>query len=323
MKRCGFTLVELLVVIAIIGMLVGLLLPAVQMAREAARNMQCTNNLKQLGVAVHTYISANNEKFPNGVMTTNKGNGAFGVFTELLPYVEQATLYEQISEGTNNFAEGNNYTWNTFITTDAGKVVLNTVVNPYICPSWPDDTVAEGGYPGALTMYMGVAGAIREDLDSDRKEDDSGYYPKTTEWCFTAANGKIPRNGVFEYAKNVRIGAVTDGMSNTFMFGEYVHRDPEGSFPGTLRPWLYGGSSGAAYPLRVITHYNKLNQEVTRDSDATHPFHHLPFGSHHTNGANFGRADGSVSFVNDRIDMKVYKNLATRNGGESNVEIED
>ncbi|MDO5113728.1 MAG: DUF1559 domain-containing protein, partial [Planctomycetia bacterium] len=114
MKRRGFTLVELLVVIAIIGMLVGLLLPAVQMAREAARNMQCTNNQKQLGVAVHTYISANNEKFPNGVMTTNKGNGAFGVFTELLPYVEQATLYEQISEGTNNFAEGNNYTWSAF-----------------------------------------------------------------------------------------------------------------------------------------------------------------------------------------------------------------
>ncbi|MDO4582498.1 MAG: DUF1559 domain-containing protein [Planctomycetia bacterium] len=335
MKKHGFTLVELLVVIAIIGMLVGLLLPAVQMAREAARTMQCSNHQKQLGVAVHTYISANNEKFPFGSMPNKNGKSAgddaFGIFTLLLPYIEQGTLYEEISEGTDNFAEGSQYSYWTFANnTTAGKVVRDTLIDTYVCPSWPDEFIVttENGYPGALSLYQGVGGAVRNNSEYDKKEDDSGYYEKTSTWCRTSGYGNLPRNGIFEYGKSVRIGAVSDGMSNTFMFAEFVQRDHTGTegnakFPGNVRPWIYGGWDGASYPYKVITDYSQLNSKVTRNDGGNYKFNYLPFGSHHTGGANFGRADGSVAFVSDRIDMKVYKNLATRNGGESNVEIED
>ncbi|MDO4582534.1 MAG: DUF1559 domain-containing protein [Planctomycetia bacterium] len=328
MKR-GFTLVELLVVIAIIGMLVGLLLPAVQMAREAARKMQCSNNQKQMGVAVHTYISANNEKFPIGVL--KNGSDPFGLFTFLLPYIEQASLYERISEITNDFGEGSDYvSYYNLMDSDEGEGIAETVINTYICPSWPDETKWENDRDQGLCLYQGVGGVIRANHESDKKEDGSGdYYPQTqtSDLCVNDSGefGNVPRNGIFEYGKAVRIGAVKDGMSNTLMIGEFVHRDPDGGFPGNVRPWLYGGyNNRAAFSFKVITADNPLcDKEVVRTSGGAHPFNHLPFGSHHTGGAHFARGDGSASFVSSRIDMKVYKNLGTRNGGESNVEIED
>ena len=138
MKKKGFTLVELLVVIAIIGMLVGLLLPAVQMARESARRMQCTNKLKQIGTATHNYISAHNElppasgptyydKHPNQYW---KGYNDYAVHAYLLPYLDQKPLYEMISSN-DGFTKG----YMAFVSTAIGKSVLMTDIPTFLCPS--------------------------------------------------------------------------------------------------------------------------------------------------------------------------------------------
>lgn len=320
-SRKGFTLVELLVVIAIIGMLVGLLLPAIQQAREAARRMQCVNHLKQLSLACHTYANAANSNFPEGVLKRQNDDSrddAFGLFVALLPYMEQKSLHDQIDLEAK---------CRTFIKTTEGKVVNLTVISTYLCPSWPDDPVYEEqdhNRTGALTTYNGIGGVIRTQGEKD--EQDKQYPISETIW---AGHGTLVKNGMFQFDKAVGMRAASDGLSNTLLMGEFVQRDEMqgdySKFPGNVRPWTLGSSdnnSCASYPFKTVTkEYGRLNQQVDRISGI--PFNHLPMGSHHTGGVNFARADGSTSFLSERITYTVYANLCTRNGGESKLEDEE
>ncbi|MDO4582522.1 MAG: DUF1559 domain-containing protein [Planctomycetia bacterium] len=338
MKKKGFTLVELLVVIAIIGMLVGLLLPAIQQAREAARMSQCSNQLRQIGLACHNYMSSNSEKFPEGVIKQQgtdgsyEGRGMAGVFTLILPYIEQATIYEQIDlERKITSLYHNNTSYQTpGGTTIDGRSLLMTVISSYLCPSWSEDsTVEKTAYHiyGSLRTYMGVGGVIR---NSDERDPQGNAYPIAT--VESSGNGNMPRNGMFEWCKVVRVGSVSDGLSNTLMVGEYVHRDEDANssfytHPGNVRPALYGANdepSGhhSPFSFKVVTRdYGRINQRVDRADGV--PFAWLPMGSSHTGGANFARADGSVSFVADRVSYMVYSALCTRNGKESTLNVEE
>lgn len=291
-KRFAFTLVELLVVITIIGVLVALLLPAVQVAREAARRMQCSNNLKQMGLAMHNYATARDGYFPPG----SPGALKHGLFTHMLPYMELQTLYDQLD-----------LSGKTPTDQEAHR---SDVVNGYICPSWPHPLVytldASGAWPGAITTYQGVAGA----------------YPNTQPYTASSGGGNIPKNGIFGWMIVRNLSEVKDGLSNTLAMGEFVQIDERTSnvtvwsqVPGAVRPWILGGEiDPSLYASKVLVY--AINARVDRGTDGV-PYNHLPMGSFHSGGANFLVADGSVTFLSDSIVLDLYRKLATVAGSEA------
>ncbi len=290
----AFTLVELLVVIAIIGILIALLLPAVQAAREAARRMQCTNHLKQMGLALHNYMTANREYFPAG----SDGPERHALFTYMLPYLEQKNVFENLDLKGSTF-------------NDQNKTQRFALIPEYVCPSFRGDPVVRSAAAdymiGALTTYQAVCGTL---LPGDTNVDVSAPF------------GDMPRNGMFGWRRLRRVGDVTDGLSNTLAMGEFVHRDTVGTYavhPGNVRPWLWGtNSSTGSYTFKVIQY--SINAKVNR-ADISPPgtarYNHLPMGSQHPGGANFLLGDGSVHFLPESIDMTVYRALATCDGGEN------
>lgn len=285
----AFTLVELLVVIAIIGVLVALLLPAVQSAREAARRMQCTNNLKQLGLAIHNYASAQSEHFPIG----SQLNGKHGVFTWMLPYLEQQNIYNQLD------LKGSGHS-------DPHR---NTPIPGYFCPSCPFQKVYKTApmtyQVGAPTTYQAVGGALVNKGETPIK---------------VASFGDIPNNGMFGLNMIRNMGECRDGLSNSLAFGEFVHQDktpgaPYAAAPGNVRPWILGENGDkASYAFKVCE--MAINTRVDR-KDSSVGFNHLPMGSFHTGGANFCLGDGSVRFLNDTMNFSLYQSLATVNAGEA------
>ena len=299
----GFTLVELLVVIAIIGVLIAMLLPAVQAAREAARRMQCSSQLKQMGLALHNYAGSHGT-FPSGAC----GLADHGLFTYLLPYMEQQTLFEKIDLNADTNGSAN---WSARI----------TVVDVYICPSFPHpatyaiDTFTTNSKSGALSTYVGVAGSF--------------YDVDANSYLGTTYAGRLPQNGLFGWEQSRSMRDVSDGLSNTLAIGEFVHIDVDGTgtFPGNIRPWIIpgiilGGSPNqfAMYCAKVINH--PINGKVNRDEGDVIKFNHLPMGSPHASGCNFCNADGSVRFITENIDMDVYRALGTCDGGEVNINID-
>ncbi len=298
----GFTLVELLVVIAIIGILIALLLPAVQAAREAARRMNCSNNMKQLGLAMHNYIAANNGRFPPG----STGRYSHGLFSTLLPFLEQDIVSDTFTWGTENITKIEKFRY--------------IDIPQYTCPSYDGPHVIENRSTdwlnGAIATYQGVNGAI--------------YDPSETDKC--TSYGRTPWNGLFPWLKTDQqsyfsnepryIKDVVDGTSQTLAMGEFVHRDkqPIGSvdfhtWPGNCRSWIFGGDGTCGnYTSKVVV--NPINSTRDRSSDGV-GYNHLAFSSKHPGGANFIFADSSARFFNEEIDMKIYKALATYNGKET------
>ena len=302
-RNRGFTLVELLVVIAIIGILIAMLLPAVQAAREAARRMSCSNNLKQMGMAIHNYVSAHSGTFPPGAGvggSTSITGYAHGLFSKMLPYLE-----EEVATGT----------FDPTVDTRSQQVRY-TPIKVYVCPSYSGPSVipATSSGPdftkGAITTYQGTNGYLRIDVpppyDTDRVSATFGAYPKT--------------RGLFSYGWEYvrRIRDITDGTSNTLAMGEFVQKDPNpgadgGSYdfsvwPGNCRPWIFGGDfSGGNYSAKVVEK-NGINAKVGRDAAGGRVrYNHLPFGSEHPGGAGFLVADGSVCFLSEEVEIEVLQ----------------
>lgn len=330
-QRCtrAFTLVELLVVIAIIGILVGLLLPAVQAAREAARRMQCSNNVKQLALACHNYHDAT-KSFPvsffdSTTTVTSPINGrSVSWLTGVLPYIEQTALYNQI-----NFAYG--------LTNDprspgpanppaqpSNGWIATQKLPPFKCPSDNStdllnnrsDTINTplSSIAFAVTSYKGVCGANWQW---------GAYQSNAAPWTKTrfgvSGNGMDKGNGVFfrgwgfPYRTNMR--DIIDGTSNTLMVGEAVALYSQWNWW-----WSNNGTTATtSIPLNANPVCGKaanLSKEAGLVACNDDWNNNYSFFSKHTGGGNFGLADGSVRFISESVDRDIYRGLATIAGGE-------
>jgi prepilin-type N-terminal cleavage/methylation domain-containing protein/prepilin-type processing-associated H-X9-DG protein len=337
MKRCrdrrGFTLIELLVVIAIIAVLIALLLPAVQSAREAARRAQCVNNLKQLALAAHNYLSQTNT-FPANLYlhpcyaTANYywNNSSWIVF--LLPNMEQQPLYNAI-----NFS----YMWGTYKICNwvqglglANLTVRQTVINSLLCPSDPspptdltnsDEVI---GQLAAGTSYVGNVGdnclGCAPNAGVQQLCAQVGYYcrgyqlgdPQPPE---TVPPSQSTGTGIFwRQCWGVPIQQVTDGTSNTFLAGEQIQMVMQ------WNEWVEANATvgSTALPLNYIGPGLAIQQGLgsvvlaTGKSDVGDWTHWYSFRSMHPGGGNFAMCDGSVKFIKNSINMSTYQALSTR-----------
>lgn len=304
MRKSGFTLVELLVVIAIIGILIGMLLPAVQSVREAARRINCQNNLRQLGVALLNYESSFMMLPPGRVgcddigetmqvsqcrsgLTSEQKNGASG-FVSILPQLEQSNL-------SNALQVENGGLWNR----DVDDLTW-----------WKDSSQKREGIRVQLPVLWCTS-------ESGSRESDvySPVIAATSSYAFN--NGslgpdnavhttKYKNDGAFIYHSEISLKDIDDGLSNTFLVGEVVRPDTNES----SNVWSYAIANGDC--LRTTT--NPLN---TLPGDGiVVELRNGAFGSSHPGGGSFVYGDGHVAFVNDSITLSAYRAFSTIDGGE-------
>jgi len=277
----GFTLVELMVVLAIVGVLVALLLPAIQAAREAARRSQCANNLSQIALGIHHHHDAK-QALPNA---THYGTTFYSAFTALLPFVEQAELFERYEQDLQYRSPQN-------------RQIIEQVISLYLCPtmnlprSVPDSQIScdEYGAPGSYAVSTG------------------------TENPWTG-----PHNGAFIFARSgvTRFKSITDGLSQTLLVGELDYGLANynwGACKNRDRRW--GATRwGAGYPgVSLATTSGQFNSDRLITGFAEF----VTFRSDHPGGAQFALADGSVKFLVDTIDEDTLDKLSTRVSNEVN-----
>lgn len=299
--RRGFTLIELLVVIAIISVLIALLLPAVQQAREAARRTSCRNNLKNLGLALHNYHDTHNT-LPFGY--DQRGLAWSGL---ILPQIEQAPLYNSLI-----FQESGPGNWDSG---SANQVACETLIPVFRCPSMalPDHMDFNGIAKRVPCSYRGMA-------DSIATSDDTSSMV-----AGTRSLEMLTLDGLFFPCSSVRFRDVTDGLSNTIMLGEN-QSDPDFARGAQSMDMWYigspqadpcdcaGGNGGTEFTEFVGSAAVRINGHL--DPTVSEYLMEMAFGSYHVGGAHFTMGDGTVRFISENIDFKLYQAIATRKGGE-------
>ncbi len=336
----GFTLVELLVVIAIIGVLVALLLPAIQAAREAARRMSCQNNLKQIGLAMLNYESANKVLPPGTTANTPKDRNGLSWHADILPYAEFSSLGSEITARIKR---------ETVVSTsgrggprpeapdvydldsvglgfrEPGEIEFSKVsISVYKCPSDAvryDDLKLVQGDQWESTNYSGIAGSAFARNDTAQVLGNSGF------------TGPVNTDGCLYFDSKIKLKDVTDGTSNTFLVGERWYQ---------TRSWLTGGrastdTSHLLYSVKNINADIPPNGQFTAGyyvshvlygndpplppgGSATLGLNDLYWASFHPSGLNFLLVDGSIHFVSDDLDGNTWEAYGSRNGGETGVQ---
>ncbi len=322
----GFTLVELLVVIAIIGILVGLLLPAVQAAREAARRMSCTNNMKQVVLAVHNYESTTKRMPPAWTRPAQSGDG-WSTQARILPYVESVALASAV-----DFSAG--YGQARLVVDGQSIKVSSFRVPVYLCPS---DAMDQPRYDDAGEPY---------------------HYPlsyayNAGPWMVYDAPRDKPGAGAFQTGRVSRFRDIVDGLSNTLAFGEVKSWRPyfrDGETPGTIpiptdpsevcalagnfkensghTEWVDGRVHQAGFTTTFTPNRKVLCEISGREYDVDFTniregrtttattFAAVTSRSYHSGGVNVSLMDGSVRFIADSVELALWRNLSTRAGHE-------
>ena len=333
LNKKGFTLVELLVVIAIIGILIGMLLPAVQQVREAARRTQCLNNMRQLGIAAHNYESSR-MAFPPGCNwnagsadpqrgTAIKGDGervAWGVF--LLPFLEQNNLEEAFKTATNNYTTP----WHAATLNGSPQLCAAQVIPFFVCPSDaggdtnPALSAASGAEDFAKSNYVAIAGA-----GGSHPSFANGGVVNLDMKSFNTDTFKLFW-GMFGLNSKTTFGAISDGTTNVIMFGERATRDEvmsgngsnvrdnigavwagilnaNGDYPGNIsKDWAVFGHMNSESPENW-----GINGEDTPRGISS---------SFHSGGANIVRGDASATFLSDDLNVSTLAALVRMADGQ-------
>ncbi len=323
--RDGFTLVELLVVIAIIGILIALLLPAVQAAREAARRAECTNNLKQIGLALHTYHDVNHT-FPHG---TRCPIGAPNWRVVILPFMEQRALYEQLDinaqDNVGGFSAEREDANGTYgYGTGRNAVLAGLTVPNWNCPSNPNSKNASGVTPtynnrsrGQTHDYVGIAGATNDPAGRTNVcSAETGY------------GGIFCENGILSINLWVRMRDVIDGTSNTLIVGEQsgrvgtwdIRADYHGGWSGFTSCSRPAQMTGSPWGTGVTTVRYPINAKATvcaspSGCDTVYDGNTV-LNSFHPGGTNGLFTDGSVHFLNETMNMDTFRRVATKDDGQ-------
>jgi len=304
-SRHAFTLVELLVVIAIIGVLIGLLLPAVQAAREAARRSSCTNNMKQIGLAIHNYAHGSKERFPEGWLCNARPNPpattspfdneeaeagiGWGWASRILPHMEEANLGNLVA----GHIQSNHNIPSASVSDDTRKAVIRG----FLCPSDPKNS-----------------NPIFEEHDADKYFSRSNYPGMFGSGHIDGHDGDdgdlFAGNGIFFANSRVEFRNVTDGLSKTIMVAERDAREitHDGDTEQFDSVWI-GMVQGAHEAVERVV---GSGDHMFNDGDP----HAEDFRSRHVNGINVVFADGHVEFLTNSLDESVFQAMSTRAGGE-------
>lgn len=295
-RRLAFTLIELLVVIGIIGVLVGLLLPAVQQAREAARRSQCQNHLKQIGLAMHNYHAALNT-FPPGYVSRfdvagNDTGTGWGWGSFILPQLEESALFEQI-----NFNVGIEHALN-----NATRLKR---VSTFLCPSDPSPDVLQTAKRDLAT------GTFVSNICE--------IAPANYVGMFGTFEPGVGGDGLFFRNQPVKMRDILDGSSTTLMVGERSYSLGEATWTGAVTSAVIvpdGGDGVGTGPPESASSLI-LGHSGDGYSPGERRSHVNQFYSHHTGGVHFLFSDGHVSFLTSSLDYRLYQSLTTRAGHET------
>lgn len=309
-RRSGFTLIELLVVIAIIAILIALLLPAVQQAREAARRTQCKNNLKQLGLAMHNYHDT------VGCLPPASGGSQFSPHARILPYIDQAPLYQSL-------------TFEAAPTAPVNAHAFDLTLPAFRCPSDPDSLPANAG--GRNNYWTNYGTGVLNSLPS-------------TDPAHPNFGAPMP-NGVFFNNSSVRFRDIVDGTSQTAMMAEKMLGDGSHgiSTPATdtYQPGTYPENADEAWQFCMAIDVNDLSFQgvsnvgvpwIRGTNNSTYYYHSMPpngrscryppqrmasaANSRHIGGVHTLMCDGAVRFVSSNIDLRTWRAIGTRDGKE-------
>jgi len=324
-RRSGFTLIELLVVIAIIAILVALLLPAVQQAREAARRTQCVNNLKQIGIAVHNFHDAK-RKLPSSTRPSAISTVRIGSLVQILPFIDEKVLWDKY-DLTVNWSHNNNLP------------VSSARIATYQCPSSPRPDRLDGN-PDITNGNPAAWGTEQSLVAVGDYGSSIGVDPRLTALipAIKTGIGALPKN------KTGTLADITDGTSNTILFIESagrpflyrrgpvlvnsdqsVNRVNAGGWVRPASDILFAGSNkaGTAVPstnAADVVALNSTNGDDIATAAYPHPYYvtegtSQPF-AFHSSGANILFADGSVKLIDEGIDITVFAALVTRDQAE-------